>query len=71
MCALANIASAEICRDLSPELETLIDNSNPYIRKKSCLCAVRIIKKNPELAEGYVDKVGRPRPAWRQGRRRV
>jgi AP-1 complex subunit gamma-1 len=57
LCSLANIASAEICRDLSPEIESLLGNSNPYIRKKACVCAIRVLKKNPELVENYVDKV--------------
>jgi AP-1 complex subunit gamma-1 len=54
--ALANIASEDICRDLSAEVEKLLFHS-PYIRKKAALCAVRIIKKCPDLIENYVDKL--------------
>ena len=34
LCAFANIASSDIARDLSAELETLLKHPNPYIRKK-------------------------------------
>eukprot|EP01027_Heterolobosea_sp_BB2_P016132 GEZU01023001.1.p1 GENE.GEZU01023001.1~~GEZU01023001.1.p1 ORF type:complete len:814 (-),score=236.92 GEZU01023001.1:145-2586(-) len=55
--AIANIASADIARDLSGEVEKLLFNSNPYIRKKAALCAVRIFRKVPELIENYVEKL--------------
>jgi hypothetical protein len=32
---------AEMARDLSPDIERLLENSNPYIRKKAALCAIR------------------------------
>ena len=34
LCALGNICSAEMARDLAPEVEKLLHNSNPNIRKK-------------------------------------
>eukprot|EP00164_Ancoracysta_twista_P014375 GFYU01023394.1.p1 GENE.GFYU01023394.1~~GFYU01023394.1.p1 ORF type:complete len:164 (+),score=37.06 GFYU01023394.1:87-578(+) len=34
LCALGNISSTDIARDLAPEVEKLLKNSNPYIRKK-------------------------------------
>jgi AP-1 complex subunit gamma-1 len=33
--------AAEMARDLSPDIERLLENSNPYIRKKAALCAIR------------------------------
>jgi AP-1 complex subunit gamma-1 len=51
--AIGNIASPEICRDLMPEVEKLLSNANPYIRKKASLCAVRALRKVPDLVDGF------------------
>jgi AP-1 complex subunit gamma-1 len=54
LAALGNICSAEMARDLAPDvLRLLQDHANPYVRKKAALCAVRVLKKNPELAEDF------------------
>jgi AP-1 complex subunit gamma-1 len=49
---LGNIASADIARDLSSEIEKMMGNANGYLRKKACLCAVRLVRKCPEMCEG-------------------
>uniref|UniRef100_A0A0D6R6I1 AP-1 complex subunit gamma n=1 Tax=Araucaria cunninghamii TaxID=56994 RepID=A0A0D6R6I1_ARACU len=54
LCALGNICSAEMARDLAPEVEKLLQSSNPNIRKKAALCSVRIIRKVPDLAENFM-----------------
>lgn len=43
-------------RDLFPEIENLIATSNPYIRRKAALCAMRICRKVPDLQEHFVEK---------------
>lgn len=43
-------------RDLFPEIETILSSSNPYIRRKAALCAMRICRKVPDLQEHFVDK---------------
>jgi AP-1 complex subunit gamma-1 len=53
---LGNIASVEMSRDLFPEVETIISSSNPYIRRKAALCAMRICRKVPDLQEHFLDK---------------
>lgn len=42
---MADIASAEMLRELMPEVETLLKSPNPHIRKKAGLAAVRAVRK--------------------------
>ncbi|KVI05604.1 hypothetical protein Ccrd_016040 [Cynara cardunculus var. scolymus] len=57
LCALGNICSADMARDLAPEVEKLLQFRDPNIRKKAALCSIRIIKKVPDLADNFVDPV--------------
>ncbi|TQN75184.1 AP-1 complex subunit gamma-1, partial [Colletotrichum shisoi] len=57
LCTLGNIASIEMSRDLFQQVESCINTSNPYIRRKAALCAMRICRKVPDLQEHFVDKV--------------
>ncbi|EMD00572.1 hypothetical protein BAUCODRAFT_144223 [Baudoinia panamericana UAMH 10762] len=56
LCTLGNIAGVEMSRDLFPEVETIMASSNPYIRRKAALCAMRICRKVPDLQEHFIDK---------------
>ena len=56
LCTLGNISSVEMSRDLFPEIENLISTSNPYIRRKAALCAMRICRKVPDLQEHFIEK---------------
>jgi AP-1 complex subunit gamma-1 len=53
---LANIASTEMARDLFADIEKIMSSANPYLKKKAALCAMRIIRRVPELEEVFVDK---------------
>lgn len=55
LCTLGNIASVEMSRDLFLEVEKLVGTSNPYIRRKAALCAMRICRKVPDLQEHFVE----------------
>lgn len=56
LATFANIASEEMSRDLANELEKLIGSSNTYVRKKAALCALRVIKKVPDLLDHFVSR---------------
>ncbi|KAJ5551352.1 Armadillo-like helical [Penicillium sp. DV-2018c] len=56
LCALGNIASVEMSRDLFPEVENLMSTANPYIRRKAAICAMRICRKVPDLHEHFLEK---------------
>ena len=45
LCAIGDIGSPDICRDLSGEIIKLVSSGNGYIRKKATLCLVRTIRK--------------------------
>ncbi len=45
-----------MARDLFPEVETILSSTNPYIRRKAALCAMRICRKVPDLQEHFFDK---------------
>ncbi|XP_020244626.1 AP-1 complex subunit gamma-2-like [Asparagus officinalis] len=58
LCALGNICSAEMARDLAPEVERLLLSRDPNIKKKAALCSIRIIRKVPDLAENFMSPAG-------------
>lgn len=58
LCALGNIASPEMCRALSREVEKLMSSTNPYIRKKAALCAMRIVRKVDEIEDKFNHRIG-------------
>eukprot|EP00933_Yihiella_yeosuensis_P042198 TRINITY_DN36732_c0_g1_i1.p1 TRINITY_DN36732_c0_g1~~TRINITY_DN36732_c0_g1_i1.p1 ORF type:complete len:856 (-),score=187.40 TRINITY_DN36732_c0_g1_i1:76-2556(-) len=58
LCALGNIGSGEMCRALAREVERMMSATNPYIRKKAALCAMRIIRKVEEIEDKFNGKIG-------------
>ncbi|WVW83795.1 hypothetical protein I302_105816 [Kwoniella bestiolae CBS 10118] len=56
LCTFANISSEEMSRDLANEIEKLLGSSNTYIRKKAALCALRIIRRVPDLMDHFISK---------------
>ncbi|KAG9040966.1 clathrin associated protein complex large subunit [Tulasnella sp. UAMH 9824] len=56
LCTFGNISSEEMSRDLSHEIEKLLGSTNTYIRKKAALCALRVVRRVPDLLENYVQR---------------
>jgi AP-1 complex subunit gamma-1 len=54
LASLGNICSADMARDLSNEVETLFKSRQAYLRKKAALCAIRIIRKIPDVIEDFL-----------------
>ena len=54
---LGNMSSSDMCRDLFPDLDKCLRNSNSYIRKKASVACIRVITKVPELVEDTVDRI--------------
>jgi AP-1 complex subunit gamma-1 len=48
------ICSVEMARDLCPVIEKVLKDSNPYLKKKALLCALRIVRRVPDLVENFV-----------------
>jgi hypothetical protein len=57
LASLGNICSSDMARDLANEVEKFFRHQNAYIRKKAALCAIRIIRKVPELIEEFQGSV--------------
>ncbi|XP_040825260.1 AP-1 complex subunit gamma-like 2 [Ochotona curzoniae] len=54
LCTLSAMGSAEMCRDLVPEVEKLLLQPSPYVRKKAVLTAVHMIRKAPDLSDVFL-----------------
>merc|ERR1719440_1616700 len=57
LCALGNIGSPEMCRALAREVEKMMQSTNPYIRKKATLCAMRVVRKVEEVEDKFNHRI--------------
>jgi AP-1 complex subunit gamma-1 len=57
LCAIGNLATSDMSRDLAPEVDKHLGSSKPYLRKKACLAMARCLTKCPEMVEDFVDRV--------------
>eukprot|EP00919_Chromeraceae_sp_WS-2016_P045053 GHVR01107426.1.p1 GENE.GHVR01107426.1~~GHVR01107426.1.p1 ORF type:complete len:540 (+),score=117.29 GHVR01107426.1:213-1832(+) len=56
--ALGNIANPEMCRALIREIEDLLGSSNPYVKKKAAMCAMRIVRKVDDTDSTFTHLIG-------------
>jgi len=58
LCALGSVASADMARELAKDVANFLTSSNkPFLRKKAALCALRFIRKVPDLIEEFLPGV--------------
>ena len=55
--AIGNLATADMARDLAPEINKHITGMSPYLRKKAFLAMARCISKVPEMVEHLADNI--------------
>jgi len=57
LCTIGNLATADMSRDLAPEVDKHLKAENPYLRKKANLAMARCLTKCPDMVEDFVDRV--------------
>jgi len=57
LCTIGNLATADMSRDLAPEVDKHLKSGNPYLRKKANLAMARCLTKCPDMVEDFVDRV--------------
>lgn len=57
LCALGNIGSAGIARDLCADVEKQLGSTSAYVRKKAALAAVHVVRKCPDLGETFAARL--------------
>jgi len=55
--SVGNLATADMGRVLAADVALQLGSSNPYVRKKAALALIRIMKRIPEVAEDYIDRI--------------
>jgi AP-1 complex subunit gamma-1 len=57
LCCIGNLATADMSRDLAPEVDKHLKSQLPYLRKKACLAMARCLSKCPEMVEDFLDHI--------------
>ena len=52
--AAANVCSEAMARDIFPDVLQRMNSSDPFLKKKACLCMIRVLSKVPELTEDMI-----------------
>lgn len=54
---LGSVASPELARDLYGNVDRILGSSSPYLKKKACLVAAKLVDKEPDLGEVFAARV--------------
>ena len=52
--AAANVCSEALARDIFTDVLQRMNSTDPFLKKKACLCMVRVLSKVPELMEDMI-----------------
>ena len=54
---IGNLATQDMARDLTTDVEKILKGSNSFLRKKAALATIRLLKKEPDLIEHLADRI--------------
>jgi AP-1 complex subunit gamma-1 len=54
---VGNIATADMCRELSEDVAKLMFVESSYVRKRAVLAGARVVELCPDLAEDYAPRL--------------
>jgi AP-1 complex subunit gamma-1 len=57
LCCIGNLATADMSRDLAPEVDKHLKSPLAYLRKKACLAMARCLAKCPDMVEDFTERV--------------
>jgi AP-1 complex subunit gamma-1 len=57
LCCIGNLATADMSRDLAPEVDKHLKSPLSYLRKKACLAMARCLSKCPDMVEDFAERV--------------
>ena len=57
LCCIGNLATADMSRDLAPEVDKHLSSNLAYLRKKACLAMARCLAKCPDMVDDFTDRV--------------
>lgn len=57
LACIGNLATADMSRDLAPEVDKHLSSPLSYLRKKSCLAMARCLAKCPDMVEDFTDRI--------------
>ncbi len=55
--AIGNLATQDMARDLTSDVEKILKGMSSYLKKKAALATIRLIKKEPDLIEHLVERI--------------
>jgi AP-1 complex subunit gamma-1 len=55
--AIGNLATQDMARDLTSDVEKILRGMSSYLKKKAALATIRLVKKEPDLIEHLTERI--------------